>query len=162
MHESGKWKVKVKPLSHVRLSMTPWTSAYQAPPSMGFSRQEYWSGVPLPSPTKRLTHAKNLVNNRDKTCTWGSQIPSRISQSFNTITRNTLYYPWCWVNVMRWPLQSVLWTMKSYPYIIYPCYYYQNPFSSLIHWDDVIDLLKFSVCRNVEQINKFLVMIYLI
>ena len=45
-----KWKVKVKSLSHVRLFATPWTAAYQAPPSMGFSRQEYWSGVPLPSP----------------------------------------------------------------------------------------------------------------
>ena len=46
-----KWKVKVKSLSHVRLLVTPWTAAYQAPPSMGFSRQEYWSGVPLPSPS---------------------------------------------------------------------------------------------------------------
>ena len=45
-----QWKVKVKSLSHVRLLATPWTAAYQAPPSMGFSRQEYWSGVPLPSP----------------------------------------------------------------------------------------------------------------
>ena len=45
-----KWKVKVKLLSCVRLLATPWTAAYQAPPSMGFSRQEYWSGVPLPSP----------------------------------------------------------------------------------------------------------------
>ena len=45
-----KWKVKVKSLSHVRLSVTPWTAAHQAPPSMGFSRQEYWSGVPLPPP----------------------------------------------------------------------------------------------------------------
>ena len=45
-----KWKVKVKSLSRVRPSGTPWTSAFQAPPSMGFSRQEYWSGVPLPSP----------------------------------------------------------------------------------------------------------------
>ena len=44
-----KGKVKVKSLSRVRLFVTPWTSAYQAPPSMGFSRQEYWSGVPLPS-----------------------------------------------------------------------------------------------------------------
>ena len=44
-----KWKVKVKLLSHVRPSATPWTAAHQAPPSMGFSRQEYWSGVPLPS-----------------------------------------------------------------------------------------------------------------
>ena len=45
-----KWKVKVKSLSCVWLLATPWTAAYQAPPSMGFSRQEYWSGVPLPSP----------------------------------------------------------------------------------------------------------------
>ena len=44
-----KWKVKVKLLSSVRLLATPWTAAYQAPPPMGFSRQEYWSGVPLPS-----------------------------------------------------------------------------------------------------------------
>ena len=42
--------VKVKSLSRVRLLATPWTLAYQAPPSMGFSRQEYWSGLPLPSP----------------------------------------------------------------------------------------------------------------
>ena len=46
-----KWKVKVKSLSQVRLLATPWTAAHQAPPSMGFSRQEYWSGVPLPSPS---------------------------------------------------------------------------------------------------------------
>ena len=45
-----KWKVKVKSLSRVRLFTIPWTAAYQAPPSMGFSRQECWSGVPLPSP----------------------------------------------------------------------------------------------------------------
>ena len=43
--------VKVKSLSCVRLLATPWTAAYQAPPSMGFSRQEYWSGVPLPLKT---------------------------------------------------------------------------------------------------------------
>ena len=48
-----KWKVKVKSLSRVWLLATPWTAAYQAPPSMGFSRQEYWSGVPLPSPIFR-------------------------------------------------------------------------------------------------------------
>ena len=47
-----KWKVKMKSLSRVRLLATPWTAAYQAPPSMGFSRQEYWSGVPSPSPCR--------------------------------------------------------------------------------------------------------------
>ena len=45
-----KWKVKGKTLSRVQLFMTPWAAAYQAPPSMGFSRQEYWSGLPFPSP----------------------------------------------------------------------------------------------------------------
>ena len=45
-----KWKVKVKSLSRVWLLATPWAVTHQAPPSMGFSRQEYWSGVPLPSP----------------------------------------------------------------------------------------------------------------
>ena len=45
-----KWKEKGKSLSRVPLFMSPWTIAYQAPPSMGFARQEYWSGVPLPSP----------------------------------------------------------------------------------------------------------------
>ena len=45
-----RMKVKVKSLSRVRLSGTPWTAAHQAPPSMGFSRQEHWSGGPVPSP----------------------------------------------------------------------------------------------------------------
>ena len=54
-----KWKVKVKSLSRVRLLATPWTAAHQAPPSMGFSRQEYWSGVPLPSPFLLLPKKKN-------------------------------------------------------------------------------------------------------
>ena len=47
-----KWRVKVKLLSLVWLVATPWTAAHQAPPSMGFSRQEYWSGMPLPSPRR--------------------------------------------------------------------------------------------------------------
>ena len=55
-----KWKVKVKSLSHVRLFATPWTEAYQSPPSLGFSRQEYWSGVPLPSPVSITTQPQML------------------------------------------------------------------------------------------------------
>jgi len=55
-----KWKVKVKSLSCVRLFATPWTAAYQAPPSMGFSRQEYRSRVPSPSPIWQLWVKKNL------------------------------------------------------------------------------------------------------
>ena len=50
-----KWKVKVKSFSPVWFLVTPWTAAHQAPPSMGFARQECWSGVPLPSPTVTLS-----------------------------------------------------------------------------------------------------------
>ena len=50
-----KWKVKMKSLSHVWLFATPWTAAYHAPLSMGVSKQEYWSRVPLPSPAHKTT-----------------------------------------------------------------------------------------------------------
>ena len=68
------WKVKVKLLSRVWLFTTPWTAAHQAPPSMGFSRQEYWSGLPLPSLSGH--HVKpNKPAQTDKYCkvplTWG-------------------------------------------------------------------------------------------
>ena len=53
-----KSKVKVKSLSRSRLLANPWAAAHQAPPSMGFSRQEYWSGVPSPSPAYSTTHWK--------------------------------------------------------------------------------------------------------
>ena len=52
--------VKVKSLSRVRHSATPWTAAFQVPLSMGFSRQEYWSGVPLPYPTATMEFLKQL------------------------------------------------------------------------------------------------------
>ena len=53
-----KWKVKGKSLSGVRPFTTPWTAAYQAPPSMGFSRQEHWSGPPVPSPRVKANSLK--------------------------------------------------------------------------------------------------------
>ena len=56
-----KWKVKVKSISHVWLLATPWTATYQAPPSMGFSRQEYWNGVPLPSLFPVLDFSNYLI-----------------------------------------------------------------------------------------------------
>ena len=61
--------MKVKSLSHVRLFATPWTVAYQAPPSMGLSRQEYWSGVP--SSMKicfNITHYHGNANQNHKRC----------------------------------------------------------------------------------------------
>ena len=54
----------VQSLSRVQLFATPWTEAHQAPPSMGFSRQEYWSGVPLPSP---MTNLDSILKSRDIT-----------------------------------------------------------------------------------------------
>ena len=62
--KAWKWKLKVKSFSRVWPSATPWTAAFQAPPSTGFSRQEYWSGVPLPSTTIMLSTLKiNMLLN---------------------------------------------------------------------------------------------------
>ena len=57
-----KWKVKVKSLSRVWPSATPWTTAHQAPLSMGFSRQEYWSGVPLPWQSPKVLSVQNCLS----------------------------------------------------------------------------------------------------
>ena len=57
--------MKVKSLSRVRLFATPWTAAYQAPPSMGFARQEYWSGVPSPSPREALIPSKSVMMGKE-------------------------------------------------------------------------------------------------
>ena len=59
--------MKVKSFSRVGLFVIPWTAAYQAPLSMGFSRQEYWSGLPLPSPATHLTNLDSILKSRDIT-----------------------------------------------------------------------------------------------
>ena len=69
--------------SEVRLLATPWTAAYQAPPSMGFSRQEYWSGVSLPSPRRVLMEQKDYL-------TWLIVLEIQIE----TTMRNALYSPY--------------------------------------------------------------------
>ena len=79
-----KWKVKVKPLSPVRLWVTPWTVAYQAPLSMGFSRQKYLSGVPLPSPSVIIRGLQI------KTILWYYFTPTRIAAIKKTDNNN------CW------------------------------------------------------------------
>ena len=60
--------MKVKSLSHVRLLATPWTAAHQAPLSIGFSRQEYWSAVPLPSPTYSPSIVFQVSMNKTALC----------------------------------------------------------------------------------------------
>ena len=91
-----KWKVKVKSLSHVRLLVTPWTAgSYLAPLSMGFSRQEYWSGVPLPSPELTLTH-----HNYPKTTVYMGLIPGAVhSMAFSKCImtcNDIMIYPSVW------------------------------------------------------------------
>ena len=61
MDVSCKGKGKEKSLTRVQLFMTPWTAAHQAPPSLRFSRQEYWSGVPSPSPRNTVLHTLNIL-----------------------------------------------------------------------------------------------------
>ena len=74
--------MKVKSLSHVRLLATPWTAAYEAPPSMGFSRQEYWSGLPLPSPNSAITEIKNILQGNNSRIT---EAEGRISEVEDTM-----------------------------------------------------------------------------
>ena len=71
-----KWKVKVKSLSRVRFLVTPWTAAHQAPPSMGFSRQEYWSRVPLPSPPPLGSCGQKLFANIARSYDFVREVPN--------------------------------------------------------------------------------------
>ena len=94
-----KWKVKVKLLSRVRLFATPWTAAYQAPPSMGFSRQEYWSGLPLPSPSQRLlayicTLVVQFVSKYSKTLGFFQMKTGELVEGYRTIDYNRISSFW--------------------------------------------------------------------
>ena len=109
-----KWKAKVKSLSRVRLLATPWTAAYQAPPSLGFSRQEYWSRVPFPSP---MTNLDSILKSRD--ITWPTKVHLVKALVFPVVTyrweswtikkaecqRIDAFELWCWKRFLR-----VLWT----------------------------------------------------
>ena len=83
-----KWKVKVKLLSRVRLFSTPWTAALQAPPSMGFSRQEYWSGMPSPSLEDDYIIELILV---EESLNWAT---SRNNRAWNIIGTQEIFVEW--------------------------------------------------------------------
>ena len=86
-----KWKVKVKSLSRVPLLATPWTAAHQAPPSMGLSRQGYWSGVPLPSPTSSSRQIQKMY------------LPlSNINSKSISLYHNTLSWLWRQLSNTHW------------------------------------------------------------
>ena len=109
--KSGKWEVKLKSLSRVRPSATPWTAAFQAPPSMGFSRQEYWSGVPLPSLNSNLV----ALNSMDFSFPWrerdGANVvlvaPSVLS-SYTWYFFFLLYHIYLWLHCLFSPVISWL------------------------------------------------------
>ena len=83
--------MKVKLLSRVRLFVTPWTAAYQASPSMGFSRQEYWSRVPLPSPSAEYLWEFPLLSMEEDMATHSSILAWRIPWAEEP---GSLYSPW--------------------------------------------------------------------
>ena len=84
IYESEKWKWSR--FSRVWLLATPWTAAYQVPPSMGFSRQEYWSGVPLPSPELRLRKTRFKASLDWLTTTANLQMFSHLRKPGETVT----------------------------------------------------------------------------
>ena len=99
-----KWKVKMKSLSHVWLLATPWTVPYQAPPSMGFSRQEYWSGLPLPSLIGFLTNPKTKF--------WGHFVQNAYQDCSESIIFSSVlaqYYYW------MWPFASFIASFSAFP-----------------------------------------------
>ena len=116
-----KWKVKVKSLSPVRPSATPWTAAYQAPLSMEFSRQEYWSGLPLPSPQGKLEVVKQEMAKMNVDILGISKLKWTGMGKFNS---DDLYIHWCgqkslrryrvaiivnkriWIAVLGWNLKN--------------------------------------------------------
>ena len=100
-----KWKVKVKSLSRVWLSATPWTAAHQAPPSMGFSRQEHWSGpyemnrwlINIPSKKPRIKdNAGNLS-----------------TSEFHQVSHKMKQSNWVWRKaVQKWWKHQIIWNIS--------------------------------------------------
>jgi len=102
------WKVKVKSLSRVWLFETPWTAVYQAPLSMGFSRQEYWSGVPLPSPRQyEQSDIKHLPSLGKVT---------EIFTCWNVLNLMCLVFPWIkeWGNALYTFSSPNLWDLRTF------------------------------------------------
>ena len=139
-----KWKVKVKSLSHVRLLVTSWTAAYQAPPSIGFSRQEYWSWVPLPSPMVHpnpiqshlylITPTKFLFLNKVTfTSTWGYNLNILLERGIQF----NLQELW---KLLKKKKKKIYIYMYLYMYVYVYCIQYYR-FMKLMMWRDVQFLL---------------------
>ena len=102
-----RWKVKVKLLSRVRHFTTPWTVAYQAPPSMGFSRQEYWSGLPFPSPTmgyysvikknEIMTICSHMDATRDYHTKWNKSEREKTNTLYHLHVESKIWNKWTYL-----------------------------------------------------------------
>jgi len=117
----------VKSLSQIRLLVTPWTAAYQAPPSMGFSRQEYWSGVPLPSPVWmwELEYKESWVQNN--WCFWTVVLEETLESPLDCIEIQPVHpkgdQPWVFIGrtdveaetPMLWPPDKKSWLIWKDP-----------------------------------------------
>ena len=142
-----KWEVKVKLLSPVRLLATPWTAAYQAPPSMGFSRQEYWSGVLLHSP---MTNLDSILKSRDitlptKVCPVKAMVFPVVMDGSESCTirkaecwRIDAFELWCWRRFLRVPCAAVHWVTKSL-----------SNWTELILWASQVALVVKNLLANV-------------
>ena len=84
--------MKGKSLSRVRVLATPWTAAYQAPPPIGFSRQVYWSGVPLPSPAFRLDPFKYVPNIKEECTFWNFSIDVSNNLNIQELRNGSHYF----------------------------------------------------------------------
>ena len=117
-----KWKVKVKSLSHAWLLATPWTAASQAPRSMGFSRQEYWSGVPLPSPGKlQATQPQNGITTWNEVRRGVMDFIDQIKAATEPTCAWCLSLLWTWMPISTcWTcvdLLDTIWLHLSPPYV---------------------------------------------
>ena len=131
--------MKVKSLSHVRLLATPWTAAHQAPLSMGFSRQECWSGVPLPSLAYSLRGPNffflNSIFINTKVMQFKKSVKNRSSsfqRTFLSVPQQYACYSWkCWslhsfelsVPLTSGPPQAIPSFLTNYPFTWLPSNY---------------------------------------
>ena len=117
-----KGKVKAKSLSCVRLLATPWTAGYQAPPSMGFSRQEYWSGVPLPSPSQNMyTISSRSFHHhcQHHCCADQNCLPSTFALHLKALWQYNSHWKWkslspVWLLVTPQPIQAMEFSRPEY------------------------------------------------
>ena len=110
-----KWKAKMKSLSRAQLLTTLWTAAYQAPPSMGFSRQEYWSGLPLSSletPGVTGKFGLGVQNEAGQKANWvlPRECTDHSKHPFATTQEKTLH-----MNIIRWPKLKSDWLYSFQP-----------------------------------------------